>query len=179
MRFAISSSVASACSCIAFALKCFAEILFCLFSLAYSATIKVLMLAHVLSAVGLAFHSWMAGSNSPVAFRWKSAMSLLSFGSDMIPFLVSPLMVFLMRLKYTCGSSLTFHSLLHSARSSLVSAKSSDPPHVSKCSRICLGVWFKNPTVSCSITFRYSLSTATRMRFFVPNQDSFKSLKLV
>ena len=43
---AMSSSVASACSLIAFALNCFAVSLFCLFSLAYSVKMKVLMLAH-------------------------------------------------------------------------------------------------------------------------------------
>ena len=83
----MSSSVASACSIIAFALKCFAKSLFCLFSFAYSAEMNVLMFAHVLSAAGFASHSRTAGSNSPVALSWKSAMSRLSLRSEVIPFL--------------------------------------------------------------------------------------------
>ena len=61
VRFAMISSVISACSWIAFALKCFADSLFCLFSFGYSAVINVLMLAHVLSAVGFASHSRRRG----------------------------------------------------------------------------------------------------------------------
>jgi hypothetical protein len=66
---AMSSSVASTCSSIAFALNCFVVSLLCLFSLAYSVEMKVLMLVHVLSAAGFASHSLTAASNSPVTLR--------------------------------------------------------------------------------------------------------------
>jgi hypothetical protein len=65
----ISSSVASACSLIEFALNCFSVSLFCLFLFAYSVEMKFLMLTHVLSAAGYASHSRTAASNSPVALK--------------------------------------------------------------------------------------------------------------
>ena len=66
---AINSSVASACSSIMFALKFFAVSLFCLFSFACSAEMKVLMFCQVLLTVGLFSHSLTAASNSPEAFK--------------------------------------------------------------------------------------------------------------
>ena len=65
----MSSSVASACSSIAFAFICFAVCLFCLFYFAYSADMKSLIFAHVLLATGLASHSLTAASYSPVLLR--------------------------------------------------------------------------------------------------------------
>ncbi len=53
VRAAINSSVALACSSIMFALKFFAVSLFCLFSLAYSAEMKVLMFCHVFVRPGI------------------------------------------------------------------------------------------------------------------------------
>ena len=79
IRVAISSFVASACSWIAFAENCFAVSLFCLFFLAYSIEMKVIMFGRVLLAVGFCSHSRTVALNSPVAFKWYSAMSLCSF----------------------------------------------------------------------------------------------------
>ncbi len=86
VRVEISSSIASACSWIAFAENCFAVSLFCLFSLAYSIEMKVLMFGHILLAVGFCSHSRTVASNSPVAFKWHNAMSLLLLKYDLIPF---------------------------------------------------------------------------------------------
>lgn len=69
VRAAINYSVAFACSSIIFALKFLAVSLFCLFSFAYSAEIKVLIFCHVFVAAGLFSHSRTAASNSPVALR--------------------------------------------------------------------------------------------------------------
>ncbi len=85
-RVAISSSVVSACSWIAFAENCFVVSLFCLFYLAYSIEMKVLMFGHVLLAVCFCSHLRTVVSNSPVAFKWYSAMSLNLFQSVLIPF---------------------------------------------------------------------------------------------
>ena len=93
------SSAASARSLIAFALNCFAVSLFCLFSFAYSADTKSLIFAHVLVTAGLASHSLTAASYSPVLLRYQSAMSVLSFRSDVIPALVSCCIAFSTLLK--------------------------------------------------------------------------------
>ncbi len=79
VRVAVGSSIASACSWIAFAENCFAVSLFCLFFLAYSIEMKVIMFGRVLLAVGFCSHSRTVALNSPVAFKWYSAMSLCSF----------------------------------------------------------------------------------------------------
>ena len=71
----------------------------CLFSLAYSIEMKLLMLAHILSASGIASHLQTAASNYPVVFRYNRAMSLRSLRSELIPALVSPCIAFLTLLK--------------------------------------------------------------------------------
>jgi hypothetical protein len=65
----MSSSVASACSSIAFALYCLAVSLFCLFSLAFSVAMKDLMFDHVFDADGFCSHLLTAASNFPDAFK--------------------------------------------------------------------------------------------------------------
>ncbi len=69
VRFAMSSSVASACSSITFALYCLAVSLFYLFSLTYSVAIKDLMFVHVFDADGFSSHLHLAASISPDAFK--------------------------------------------------------------------------------------------------------------
>ncbi len=69
VRVTISSSVASACSSIMFALKCFTVSSFGMFSFAYSAEMNVLMFCQVLFAAVFASHWRHAASNSPAAFQ--------------------------------------------------------------------------------------------------------------
>ncbi len=69
VRLAMSSSVASAYSSIAFALYCLVVSLFCLFSLAYSVAIKDLFFVHVFDAADFCSHSRTAASNSSDAFK--------------------------------------------------------------------------------------------------------------
>ncbi len=140
--------------------------LVCLFSQAYSVAMKVLMLIHVLSAAGLFSHSRTAALNSPQALKLYSAMSLCSFMSEVILALVSALTAFSTLLKYTWGFLLRSHSVSLSARRVFVSAKSNAPPLAFRWSIICLGVWFKTPRVSSSISTRQSFSTASRMISF-------------
>lgn len=150
MCLAISSSVAAACSSIMFALNCFAVSLFCLFSFAYSTEMKVLMLFHVLFAVGLFSHSRTAASNSPDDLKKYNAMSLRSFRSDVIPARVSALIACSTLLKYFWGFSLISHSASLSAMSFLVSVKSSEPPRDFKWSSLSL---FSSDYLFMSICF--------------------------
>ncbi len=69
VRVAMSSSVASAPSSIAFALNCFVVSFFCLFSYECSAEMNDLMFFHVFIAAGLFSQTQMAASNSPDALR--------------------------------------------------------------------------------------------------------------
>jgi hypothetical protein len=69
VRFAMSSSIALACSLIAFALNCFAVSFFCYFVFVYSADMNDIMFCRILVAAGLASHSCIAASNSPVLLK--------------------------------------------------------------------------------------------------------------
>ena len=140
VRAAISSSVASACSLIMLALKFFAVSLFCLFSFAYSAEMKVLMFCHIFCPAGRCSHSLMAASNSLDAFKKYRAMSRCSFRSEAMPAWVSPWIAFLTWLKYICGTLLASHLLSLSANNVLVSAKSSAPPQFRRWVSMLFGV---------------------------------------
>ena len=75
----ISSSVASACSSIVFALNCFAVSLFCYFSFAYSVEIKLLILIHVFFNCRSCFPFADSGVKFSCCLEVNRAMSLRSF----------------------------------------------------------------------------------------------------
>ncbi len=147
VKVAINSSIASACSSIALALNYFAVSLFGLFLRAYSAEMKVLMIAHVFV---------------PCCF-------VLPFAHHRIKFfecfeVIECHVLELVHVESDVVSCECFHCLFDSfevdlrilaslsARSVFVSAKSNTPPLTLRWLIICLGVWFKNPSVLSSIS---------------------------